>query len=248
MQVLSLSKWRHEIVEAGSSSSEAEARVNVNAIDRLVTSSLDKDAAAATISEKLARPRRCTDGRWCDEERDPAVIHLEGRKIASAREVATDLKAASRGETTVKDWTVGLNQSSSFSFSDGKVRVEEKGVYFLYSQFYFRTNGSRCTYRLRYGSGFDEFNTCIQELNVSADSAHSSKAKGKTTPQTYIAKTQWRPCFLGFPRVLQRGDVVELDLIDMYQLCRFEEQDFKKAMMHSYWGLVRLGPLDPSRN
>jgi len=253
-EVLALSDWRRHVeMDDGD-----QSRVNVNAIDDLVRSSEEQDIFEALAS----RGRRHDDGRWRpyppndvnnnnndDDSKDPGLIHMEGRLLSKADEAMTDLKAAMGGETRVRDWSVALNQSRSFTYADGGVRVEEDGVYFLYSQFYFRTNGSRCTYRLRYGPGLDDFNACIQELNVSAETRSGGSGGGSggkekpTEGKTHISKRQWRPCFLGFPRMLRKDTVVELDMIDMYRLCRFEPADFRKVMQHSYWGMIRLGQL-----
>ena len=147
-RILILDDWRHHVereVDEHLQEPEAAGRVNVNTIDNLVESAKRNDEdAGASISEKLARSRRCINGKWCREddgadgeagagtEAAAAVIHLKGKRFQRGEKAKTDLQAAlTPGKTTVKDWSVNLNESSLFTYDDGGIRIEETGLYFL---------------------------------------------------------------------------------------------------------------------
>ena len=219
-QLLSLRDWRDGVVEDADS--------------------LDVDSAGFRQLLRRLRSKRCVNGEWCpealkrsggddddDDEDSSSVMHLKGLNLTGkSAEFLTELELLKeRREVRVRDWEVDLKRSRFFSFEDGAIRVEKSGVYILYSQFYLINEGQRCSYRLRHGKQNHEINVCIQDLNVSVGTSF---------------KPLWRPCFLGLPRVLQKGALVEIDLYDPYGHC-WEKENLIKVLPHSYWGIIRLG-------
>jgi len=147
-------------------------------------------------------------------------------------EVKTSLEHSPR-PVPVVDWRPSANQTATFSIKDGQVTINKAGVFFVYSQFYLVNGGVKCTYRLTYGEGSHDYISCIRMINsVTSSTSHN---------QEY-----WRSCYLGFATRLKKGAKISLEFYDPYGYCQEGSREkrtnqFKKGLMHSYWGVIQLG-------
>jgi len=180
------------------------------------------------------------------ENRFGVSFAVLGRKIVRSERLRTNLEplkattnANAEVDIAVIDWTpdlraVGANANANADAnptltSEGKIAVQTGGLYYLYSTFFYRAGGIRCTYSLRWGDRPIDRRECEVLMDIRVDDLDYRLP---------------RKCSLGFLVRLERGAEIGLWLsstgLHLSKYCRMDEWNFRDSLARSKIGLFKV--------
>lgn len=121
----------------------------------------------------------------------------------------------------VANWSLPANDYS-FNKNEGKIKIERKGLYFIYSQLLYHNSAARSSYVIMVDK--EMYVKCMGSVDSIMSGSHSSD------------NARYKTCYVGAARVLEKGQHVWIN--DLYG--HYISPDAKS----NFFGLIKITDLD----